>query len=863
MNHTKKSLFLSAISLLLCVSMLVGTTFAWFTDSVTSSNNLIASGNLDVELEWYTPDGQWTPVNSATQVFPEDALWEPGHTQVVYLRISNQGALALAYRLGVNIVSETGSVNQLGENFRLSEYIEYGVIEGVSTQYADRQAAIAAVTEPKLICEGFQKPGTLAAGAAHDYVAMVVYMPETVGNAANAATDAAVPTIKLGIQLVATQASAESDAFGSDYDQGAELPAFDNSAISVSVADKVQGGILTEDVSMTNESGTLLATVPAGTKVAEGANRLTLTVSRMDATGSNITLQENESLQALDVHIEGLAADNTTPVGITMKEAMDVGLNIGNYSLYHVENGATVSMTPLAAGETPVHNSFVYDPATGDVVLHMASFSEVSIIAQPAKWNGNRDYSWYTGKSDFYTIANADQLAGLSAIVGGMDDRTADSFAGKTITLVADINIDDLADENNMVFYPIGYYNSDGTYERTNRAITSGFRTFEGTFNGNGHTVSNFYQNTWEMKGDHNWYDATLQYYRDGMGLFGRVYGGTVKNLTVHNFSSDGEIATTGVIAAYADHGATFENIAITNCNPRVYNIGNGGIVGVVGWYNKDVTDVPVTFRNITVDNSNKISALWGSWDVSCGGLVGTYYPTSGQTSAGSPANAGIRMENCHVGAQIDVYNDVCANYQYYAYRYSGMLIGSVYENEIIDGHEYPKMAGITAENCTVHFGTWNDYYYCELVDNSTASYTHDYQMSRLQEIKAINGTTITYLDGTTGTVPASGRANYVIVDYSKGHDTENATCYHFLNGKAWDHAEGGKETIDGKEVLKEDKQHIYLEFNNLVTGNGWGVTSKYIGELAGVTILDRTTADSVDKFKGKENIYPISGRVY
>ena len=63
--------------------------------------------------------------------------------------------------------------------------------------------------------------------------------------------------------------------------------------------------------------------------------------------------------------------------------------------------------------------------------------------------------------------------------------------------------------------------------------------------------------------------------------------GGKVKNLTVDNFSSDGEIATTGVIAAYAD-GATFENIAIFNCNPRVYNIGNGGIVGCVGWYAKE-----------------------------------------------------------------------------------------------------------------------------------------------------------------------------------------------------------------------------------------------------------------------------------
>ena len=66
------------------------------------------------------------------------------------------------------------------------------------------------------------------------------------------------------------------------------------------------------------------------------------------------------------------------------------------------------------------------------------------------------------------------------------------------------------------------------------------------------------------------------------MGLFGYVLNGTVKNPTVDNFSCDGEFTPTGVIAAYAVN-STFENIAVTNCNPGVYNTGNGGIVGIGG----------------------------------------------------------------------------------------------------------------------------------------------------------------------------------------------------------------------------------------------------------------------------------------
>ena len=657
--------------------------------------------------------------------------------------------------------------------------------------------------------------------------------------------------------------------------------------ISASVTPDENGQVPAGGVSINGVTAS--ANVPEGVQMEEGATELTLTINNKEDSEADLDLNENEVATSLDVHMAGVSTDNAVPMEVKLLAAMVKGLNSTSVKLYHVENGDTVEMTRVANNEEfTAHNQFKYDPATGDVTLYIAGFSEIAMIADTVNaWEGELDYSWYDESKTELTISNAEQLAALSAIVGGMkkvtgrednkyiysDEVIQDSFEGKTIKLLADINLGDKESENNpdIIFYPIGYWNNEGTYERKplgerETAVSSGFYTFEGTFDGNGHTIKNFYQNTWEMKGDHDWYNTTTeQYFRDGMGLFGRLYKATVKNLTIKNFSSDGEITTTGTIAAYAE-GTTFENIAIFNCNPRVYNIGNGGIVGCVGWYAKE-EGLVTTFKNITVDNTNKISALWGSYDVACGGIVGQYYPTSGQTSANKPANGGLHFENCHVSAIMDVYNDVCANYQYYAYRYTGMLIGSVRENVTIDGRSYPKMDGITAEGCTVHFGTWNDYYYCEIIDNTTASYTHDYQMSRLTEIKAIDGTTITYLDGTTGTVPASGRANYVIVDYTKGHGTENATCYHFKDGAVWTHDMGGIQTGidengDGKDDLKEDKQHIYLEFNNLVTGYGWGVTSKGVGDLAGVVILDRENPNSVEKFKGKVNTL-TTDRVY
>ena len=628
--------------------------------------------------------------------------------------------------------------------------------------------------------------------------------------------------------------------------------------VSAGVTPDENNQVPSEGVSL--ESATASATIPGGVQMDEGANELALTINGIKDSAADVTLSDTEISSSLDVHVSGVAAGNLVPMEVKLLAAALKGLNSTSITLYHVENGETIAMTYVPSNEPfTAHNQFKYDPVTGDVTLYIASFSEIMMVADTENaWEGKFDYTWYDADAEELYIANADQLAGFSAIVGGMNGQTQDSFSGKTVKLIADINLAD--DEANNVegkiFYPIGYNSSDGKYERTGVAVTTGFYNFCGTFDGNGHTIANFYHNTWEMKGDNNYYDATLQYYRDGMGLFGKVYGGTVKNLTVSNFSSDGEYTTTGVVAAYADCGATFENISIFECNPRVYNIGNGGIVGCVGWYSKTgVTDettdeekeaLKVKFKNITVDNSNKISALWGSYDVACGGILGQYYPTSGQSSANYPVNAGISFENCHVSAIMDVYNDVCANYQYYAYRYTGMLIGSVRENETIDGRVYPKMEGITASGCTVHFGTWNDYYYCEIIDNTTASYTHDYQMSRLTQVENVDVENKKYIPlGETEwiDIPTTGMVNFVVVDGE--HATENATCYHFKNGEVYKHENQGlqdgiDEDGDGQIDLKEDKQHIYLEFNNLFTGYGWGVTSVGLETYKNVNVKDK-----------------------
>ena len=846
MKKTRFALWQSFIALVLCISMLIGSTFAWFTDSVASGNNIIKAGNLDVEMYW-TDDltsNNWRNAENEADGVPFDYdKWEPGYTEVRYVKIVNAGKLALKYALSL------GSLGQVG---KLAEVIGVYYSTGVTANVADRSlSGMSSLGYLKDAVNGGNAAEGALLPAQEIIVAVALHMDESAGN------DYQKQSVGDGFvfKLVATQAVSESDSFDNQYDADAIFPEIQGGSVGVSISGKVDASNkLTEDVNMTSADGKLFAVVPEGTLLKAGVQSLQFSVTPKAGADSNVTLEENEQISAWDVHIEGLDENNTVPALITVKEAMAKGLNIGNYSIYHLEDGATVKMT---AGDLTVHNGFTYDPATGDVVLALASFSEVALVADTENaWEGEFDYTWYDADAKDLIIANADHLAAFGAIVGGMakdkdgNKIAIDSFASKTVKLVADVNLGDKESENkpDIIFYPIGYYNSTGSYEKVSGgSVTSSVSSFEGTFDGNGHTISNFYQNTWEMFGDYNdGYSGTPNHYKDAMGLFGYVVNGKVCNLTIDNFSSDGEFTPTGVIAAYAVN-STFENIAITNCNPRVYNTGNGGIVGIGG--NSDDPDTyKLTFNNITIDNTNKITALWGSWDVACGGLVGMF------RGAGH-----VHMTNCHVAAQIDVYNDVCGNYQYYWYRYSGMMVGTN-KNMITDaqGYTVPETSKFHAENCTVHFGDWNDYYYCELVANSLASYTHDHQFSRLEQIQSVSE-----IQDANGNWKSTG--NYILMEGK----TPTETCYHIMkdaNGNLYEHKHNVadatnpnvNEVVNGETVLKENNQRIYLPFNQLFTGYGWGVKHIPIYDdgtpnpFAGVTILDRTEANSVEKFEGK-----------
>ena len=96
-TKTKKALIMSVLSMVLCIAMLIGMTFAWFTDTASTGVNKIQAGNLKVGFEYWNGE-KYVDAQNAT-LFSEDTRWEPGHTEIVYLKVTNKGNLALKYKL--------------------------------------------------------------------------------------------------------------------------------------------------------------------------------------------------------------------------------------------------------------------------------------------------------------------------------------------------------------------------------------------------------------------------------------------------------------------------------------------------------------------------------------------------------------------------------------------------------------------------------------------------------------------------------------------------------------------------------------------------------------------------------------------
>ena len=358
-SAVKKSLFLNLTSLLLCVALLIGTTFAWFTDTASSGVNKIIAGNLDIEVSSKVGD-DWVPIQESTSLFSSN-LWEPGHTEYVTLKIENKGTLAFNYRVLVSPVNETGGINVYDEEFLLSDYLVFKTTEPstIDSTPADRNAARElAGTDMKLNQIDLTQTGSILSGGAPQYVTLVVYMPETVGNEANYKTGTTPPEINLGITVYAAQKTEESDSFGNDYDSGAVLPVLPIKLNFKATAPRASS----VDTTVTHAESGSQAIIPQAA-LSAGVTEISLIISTVEYSEKGVTY--DISLKDQD------GAD----VAIISGQKVTVRLSVGRY-LTNVK--VTHGSTPLIEG-----SDFVYNPATGYLTIYSDSFSPFSVTFDP------------------------------------------------------------------------------------------------------------------------------------------------------------------------------------------------------------------------------------------------------------------------------------------------------------------------------------------------------------------------------------------------------------------------------------------------------------------------------------------------
>ena len=187
-KSTKRALISSALAILMCVAMLIGTTFAWFTDTASTAVNKIQAGTLDVKL--LAEDGvtslegatlEWQKAAGAED---EDILWEPGcRYKLQPIIIKNAGTLALKYKI---------VISGIAGDAKLNEAIEW-TINGVSL---DEEKPLLAGAFDTLTIEGHMKKE-----AGNEYQGLSID--------------------GIGITVYATQYTHENDSYNNTYDEDA------------------------------------------------------------------------------------------------------------------------------------------------------------------------------------------------------------------------------------------------------------------------------------------------------------------------------------------------------------------------------------------------------------------------------------------------------------------------------------------------------------------------------------------------------------------------------------------------------------------------------------------------------------------
>ena len=204
--YKKGALALSLAIFVLWMLLGTGTSLAWFTDSDAGVKNIFHLADFNLEVSHRLPDGTYETIEGHSDLFDDEALYEPNYVQVAYMKVENKGSVPFDFRTAVNVVDYTVATNVYGQTFNLQDHLRFGLVfdkteQGMEEKVATRAQAMAAA-DTKLN-RYYTDWAPLEAGGTM-YFALIVRMPKEVGNEANYRGQD-IPTVELGIIVEAQQ----------------------------------------------------------------------------------------------------------------------------------------------------------------------------------------------------------------------------------------------------------------------------------------------------------------------------------------------------------------------------------------------------------------------------------------------------------------------------------------------------------------------------------------------------------------------------------------------------------------------------------------------------------------------------------
>lgn len=278
-KNTKKALLASVLSMLLCVAMLVGSTFAWFTDTASAAVNKIQAGTLDVALEMKEGNA-WVNAEGKTLAWvdkDESTLWEPGSSYTIpSLRVINNGNLNLKYTIAITGINGAAKLNEA------IEWTITGTDDGT--------------LKPKEISADITITGKMKEDAGNEYQGLSID--------------------GIAVTVYATQVEGEYASFTNDYDKNAVLPgAIIDQTFYATLKDAVTAAAATEGGAVVKLGKNIELTesliLPEGVHLDGNGYKITYTGERNASGGSvgvvivsggtikNLTIDGGENGRAL------------------------------------------------------------------------------------------------------------------------------------------------------------------------------------------------------------------------------------------------------------------------------------------------------------------------------------------------------------------------------------------------------------------------------------------------------------------------------------------------------------------------------------------------------------------------------------